>query len=335
MGLNIFELASKLAVLLVGRNPEWGELSIPTDGATVPSTIKGRPLNGNAGKGLGNAPKCLIHIACREDLARFGTRVRVTAVDDTATYTVTVNSLDHAYACSGGEDEEAILDGVEAIIDDGVAITTGDLTFGGVAGAYTITRASGDWGADGATAGTQVLVTGTNSPGTYTIASVDSASVVTLEGEDVVSAATETPTTVKLRAQVTAAVETRDDVATLVIKTKHGKDQYPDEDDVLKAAELADETTTHTITLAATGTGDMEYDKDASTCDVIAFLLPGGSGGDKPEGEWARGEGATWEGVTKDGVTQRLSTAGYERVDASVANADGIVRIRFGPAVDE
>ena len=121
-----FELLKELGVLNVGRNP------VVTEQSPLESGASSEAPSGDVGVDMTNSVICYYGLELRRD-ARFQvTGVTVTAVDVTATYTVTVNGTASNYAAGAGDDETAILNGLALqIIADGEPVTPSVTTEGG------------------------------------------------------------------------------------------------------------------------------------------------------------------------------------------------------------
>lgn len=338
--MNAFTTANLLGILFAGRNPEWKSITLGTDGATVPVTKKASPYEASSGVHLENTLLTRLIVRLREDLSRYGARVTVTVVDDTSTYSATINGIQFDYVAVVSDTAVEILEGIKAAINAGKSITTGLLTFAD-ANPDTIIRASGSWITDGVTSGSQIVVDGTD---VYTVDVVDSAVQVTLVGSDEVTAGAVTPTSVVIREQVTATTEARTGalVDTLVIRTRIGVDQadtigaisgVPTSAQEAKIQDLATETTTFTVAVSATVTGELAYNHDATTCDVDVFASPRGL--QAPDG-WTRLPSETILNIDYTGADVMIPTSGQDRGDVAIRNANGIVAgVWLAPAVQE
>ena len=205
-------------------------------------------------------------------------------------------------------------------INTGVALTTGDLTL--AATGNTITRASGNWTADGVGVGTQIEVGTPLNVGSWTVLTVDSATQVTVIPEQAVTNETATPTYVLASEQVQAIAG-----SDLVIKTYLGVEQ--DETSGAVIAAVANSSTTHTTAVTASDS-DISFTQDATTADIVLYARPRGS--NAPDG-WNAPNDCAFT-LTKN-FDERFDFAGTGRIDVSVENADGIVRVFAGPAVRE
>lgn len=261
---DIIETLQELGVVSQGRNPLWqrqteftGSPEAVDDGVSINTPSR--------------AVLAICSIALRENPARYRSRVTVDTLDDTAavTYTVSIGNdtdeMDFVFVNTGGETAEDVLDGLSAVINTtGLVLTTGDLTFAD-SDPDTITRASGDFNADGVIPGTQLVIVGGTNPGTFTVATVDSATQVTLvDSDDVTAAGPETVTSVTAFPPVTATVEDRDgDNAgdTLVLERR-------DVDSQLDA-----ETVTHSTNVSAGGSGVLSAEEDAETLSARMWWL--------------------------------------------------------------
>jgi hypothetical protein len=101
--MGIFELANRLDVLLVGRNPQWR----PQD------DVSGAPDGITDGQDLADdAPVTYIKIDLRETLRWRTGRVTVDLVQDATNYEVEVRSSTAVYGSSGSADEPEIVNGI-------------------------------------------------------------------------------------------------------------------------------------------------------------------------------------------------------------------------------
>lgn len=109
-----FELLKELGVLNVGRNP------VVTEQDPLESGGSDDPPSGDVGVAMSDAVICYWGVEIERN-ARFQiTGATVTAVDDTATYTVTINGTASNYAAVGGDGVAEILAGLSAqIVLDG------------------------------------------------------------------------------------------------------------------------------------------------------------------------------------------------------------------------
>lgn len=121
-----FELLKELGVLNVGRNP------VVTEQPPLESGGSDASPSGDVGVDMTDSVICYWGVELERD-ARFQiTGATVTAVDVTATYTVTINGTPSNYAAGAGDDETAILNGLALqIIADGEPVTPSVTTEGG------------------------------------------------------------------------------------------------------------------------------------------------------------------------------------------------------------
>jgi len=345
----LFETANLLGQLIIARRPEWVAVELLDDGAlAAPVSLKGAPTSANSGHLLDNSPKTRVVVDLREDEARYGFRVRVTTVDVAATYTVTIDGLAHDYAAGAGDDEEAILTGLSDVINDGVSL--GSLTLTMVdANPDTVTRSAGDFtAAPVVSEGSQIILAnaaGLNDGAIFTAhaSTAPTATIFTCIPSDAVVAEAGVAYTVTTRRQVTATVESRTfrgaTVFTLVISVRHALDQsdvwgaLSTREKYVKLPELAGQTTVPTIAVAADGTGALEYDKDATTCDLFMHVTARGK---NPPSGWRCPNELRFTALDFRGFDERISTAGCTRADIEIASADGIVaRAYLGYAIQE
>lgn len=335
--MGIFEDSLEASLLSIARNPGWSNPAFPqTDGVADPTLPPETAINGTA---LRNSPKCLVWFAPRELMAFHGSRVRVTTVDDTATYTVTLgdtNTLAHVYVASASDLAADILGGLADEINLGVDLGA----LGGATIAYadanpdTITRSSGDWTADGVDVGDRITFTHTaanaNDNITYTVASL-TATVLTLVADDAVTAVgASTVTACVVQKPLTAAVETRSGIATLVINKRRVN------------PEVDDPASTYTTAVNATGTGVLEFDEDATGGTVTLFLTAGGTGQLPEADQWVFARNGEFQSVDYRGVVERVDTAGFGRIYPQVssitsptANATVKYTLKIAPAIME
>lgn len=307
--MGIYENSLEAALRSVARNPEWADPSFPDND---PSLL---PELASHGAKLNNAPKCVIWFAPRELVHGHGARVRVTTVDDTATYTVTLGGtfdLDHDYAALGGDLEADIVDGLASAINTGTDLGTlggATLTYA-TAGPDTITRGAGDWEADGLQAGDRVTATGTasNDGITYTVATVTT-TVLTLVSDDAVVPEASTVTAFVVQRPVVASRETRNGVETLVITMQRVH------------TEVDNPTNTFTTAVSATGTGALEFDEDALGGDITVLLVAAGSGGLRPNAaQWIFARNGLFASIDYLGLVERADTAGFGRIYPRLTN---------------
>lgn len=221
----------------------------------------------------------------------------------------------------GNVTASAIYTALAALINTGVALTTGDLTF--AATGNTITRASGNWTTDGVGVGSQIIVAGVAiNEGTWTVLTVDSATQITVIPQQAVVDETDTPISVLAREQVQALAG-----ADLAIQTLLGEDQS--QDGVLIWA-LANDATVHTTVVSASDSG-ISFTQDATTASFKIHALARGT--NAPSG-WRVPNDCGFDSITKN-FDERFDFAGTSRIDVSVSGADGIVRAFVGPAVRE
>lgn len=336
----IFEDSLEASMLSIGRNPGWTSPAFPkTDGVADPTLLPETAINGIA---LRNSPKCLVWFAPRELVHAHGARVRVTAVDDTDTYTVTLggtNPLDHDYAATGGDEEAEIIDGLVSAINDGVDLTTlgGDTLEYTNANPDTLTRAGGgSWVTDGLQPGDRVTATHTatnaNDGITFTVAEVTSATVLTLVEADIVTAlAGSTVTNFVVQRPVTASRETRSGVETLVITYKR-----------LENSEVDDPTNTFTVAVSAAGAGALEFDEDATGGAIQMFLVAGGAGLLPASTQWIAARNGEFTGIDYRGLVERVDCAGFSRIyprataiTSPTTGATATYTLKLGPSILE
>lgn len=222
----------------------------------------------------------------------------------------------------GSVTASAIYTALAALINTGVPLTTGDLTF--AATGNTITRASGNWTTDGVGVGSQIIVAGVAlNDGTWTVLTVDSATQITVIPQQTVVNETDTPTSVLAREQVKATAG--DDLS---IQTLLGEDQS--EDGVLIFV-LANNTSTHTTVVTASTSG-ISFTQDATTANIKIWAPARGT--NAPSG-WRVPNDLEFETLGRICFDERFDFAGTSRIDVSISDTDGIVRAFVGPAVRE
>ena len=327
--MSIFEDSLEASLLSIGRNSNWLVPSFPSGD---PSRL---PELANHGTPLNNAPKCLFWFAPRELMHAHGARVRVTTVLDTDTYTVTLggtNPLDHDYVATGGDLEADIIDGLALAINDGVdlGVLTLDYT---VAGPDTITRSAGSWITDGVQVGDRITPVGSAlNDFTYTVATVTSATILTLVATDTVAADTADPTTgTIIQRPVTAVRETRSGVETLVITH------------ALVNAEVDDPANTFTVVVSTLSTGALEFDEDALTGEITLFLVSKGVGANKPApSQWCFARNGAFTAIDYLGLVERVDCASFDRiyprltgVTSPTTGATITYTLRVAPAIME
>ena len=322
--MGIFEDSLEGSMLSIGRNPEWQNPAFPeTASLPDPSLLPETAING---KDLRNSPKCLVWFAPRELIHAHGSRVRVTTVDDTDTYTVTlggVNDLDHDYAASGGDLATGIIDGLATAINDGVDLVTlgGDtLAFvdNSPLGDTIVRTGAGSFVTDGIAPGDTVTLTGTaNNDVTYTVAAVVALTLTLVTTDAVFVEAGQSVTAFVVQRPVVASNELRDtvvlgvttQVATLVIT--HAKVH----------TEFDDPANTFTTAVSTTLAGVLEFDEDASGGDITLYLTAGGTGAAKPAAtQWILARNGAFASITYVGLTERVDTAGFGRIYPQLTN---------------
>lgn len=98
----MFGTATRLAVLLAGRNPKWSEQD----------SFGGAPSVDDAGIFLENAPLCWIDVQLRENLKYRRGRITVTTVADSETYNVEVRQSTASYNSDGDATEVEVVEGI-------------------------------------------------------------------------------------------------------------------------------------------------------------------------------------------------------------------------------
>lgn len=152
--MGLFETANRQAVQFACGTPLW----------YAQEAYSGAPATVGAGVEMGGAPAYLIGIDLRPgDVAARHARITVGVVDDTADYTISLNTNGVTYSATGGDDAQAILEGLLALIEaDGTldALVAGVVAE--VGGVWTLTltgRAEADYAIDDlSTTGTGTLI---------------------------------------------------------------------------------------------------------------------------------------------------------------------------------
>lgn len=342
-----FDLMNDLGVMAIARVPEWKRLGAIGSGHSH-NAYTGVPATQTSGITLatneGFAIRTLFLVSPRERAHAHRSRVRVTTVDDTATYTATLGesgaqTLDHDYAATGGDAEPEILAGLRDSINTGVdlgALGGANLTFAD-ANPDTITRSAGDWTTDGVNVGDRVTPTGTASNDvTYTVAGVTT-TVLTLVANDAVVA--EGPVA------VTAFVVQRPVQATVEDRDGDGTDDTLVVERIDVDEEIDDPTNDFTTTVSATGSGALEFDEDATSFDLQVWLLPAGQGSVKQDVEqlWTIPPSSEFTGIDYKGRSERVDTAGFSRQYQQISNitnpsgdsGDATIQNFVGPAILE
>ena len=114
----MFELANILAILAVGRKPQWVQ-------QTPAAKYTGAPALDSAGLTLQDTPTTIVDLLLRREAHRRTLHVTMTTLDAGATYTVTINGTAITFATPSNED--ALIVGLQAAI-------TADATVGQAAG---------------------------------------------------------------------------------------------------------------------------------------------------------------------------------------------------------
>lgn len=125
---SLFELVNILAMLIAARRLQW----------TLQTNYTGLPADGNAGVPLNDAPRAVVHVVLRENIARPASLVTVTVADAASSYTITVNG-NTTSAVTG----EATIAGVaDALVTELEAVTlitdVADIIRGAADGEITI-----------------------------------------------------------------------------------------------------------------------------------------------------------------------------------------------------
>jgi hypothetical protein len=108
------ELLRQLASRTAGRKPSWS-LQTTVD----PDNLPGPPQDTNVGIDVSKAIVTYLRIVQRLDPARRYAEVKIEEVDDTTTYTVTVNGTDNDYVPDPGDGEDEIYAGMADAINTG------------------------------------------------------------------------------------------------------------------------------------------------------------------------------------------------------------------------
>lgn len=109
-----YKTIKELSVLSQGRNPDFYDAEKVLSGS-----LPGPPSSASDGAGLKDAVLALIVIARRLDPSKRQADITVDTVDDTATYTVTIDGTAHDYAASAGDGELEIITGLKDAINAG------------------------------------------------------------------------------------------------------------------------------------------------------------------------------------------------------------------------
>lgn len=152
--MGLFETANRLAVQFACGTPLW----------YAQESYTGAPATVGAGVEMSGSPAYLIGIDLRPgNVAARHAYVTVGVVDDTADYTISLGGTPVTYSASGGDDEQAILEGLLALIEANGTLDA--LVAGAVAeveSVWTLTltgRAEADYTIDDlSTTGTGTLV---------------------------------------------------------------------------------------------------------------------------------------------------------------------------------
>lgn len=105
-------LAIDLAILAAGRVPRFTDQAEVNVGA-----LPGRPALAAAGIDISDAIVALVGLRMRKDVSTHQVIAWVSALDPTATYTITLGGTPFNYIASLGNTEEVILEALRALID--------------------------------------------------------------------------------------------------------------------------------------------------------------------------------------------------------------------------
>lgn len=106
------QLVLVLNELASARNPQFtAQAAVDVGGEP------GAPSLESAGVDVEDAISAILSLKLREDASTFRVVVTVITVDDSATYTVTLNGTAFNYAASGGDTAIEILNGLQAVVD--------------------------------------------------------------------------------------------------------------------------------------------------------------------------------------------------------------------------
>lgn len=122
-----FARANLLAILRVGRDPQWTLATSPH------TTLLGAPSSTNDGVSLGNSPTTYLRVRVRNNPACRRALVTVGTLDTGATYTLTINGTAITASTTPTSADDLLVDAKAAIL--------ADATVGGGAGANQVVTA--------------------------------------------------------------------------------------------------------------------------------------------------------------------------------------------------
>jgi hypothetical protein len=106
------EAIKDLATLSQGRVPVWTSQTVVDPGA-----LNGPPTSTLSGLDMGDAVIAYCAVSLRSAVTVQTARVTIDAVDDTATYTITLDGVNADYAAMGGDLEAEIAAGLKAAVE--------------------------------------------------------------------------------------------------------------------------------------------------------------------------------------------------------------------------
>ncbi len=144
-----FAIANELAILQVGRNPQWVQFATPH------TTLLGAPDSANSGVYLQDSPTTMLLVRLRADPSKRTALVTVDTFDATDTYTLTINGAAIVASTTPTDVDDLLVDAKAAIL--------ADATVGGGAGANQVVTArcldADGTATDGTAAGGNAAVT--------------------------------------------------------------------------------------------------------------------------------------------------------------------------------
>jgi hypothetical protein len=120
-------LAVELAIIAAAREPNF--VAQPTIDA---SSLPGPPSLATDGIEVTDAINAVVLIKLRDDVQGHAVEIQVATVDDTATYTVTLDGTPFVYAAMASDTQDEILEGLRVLIDADSRFSAGAISGTGV-----------------------------------------------------------------------------------------------------------------------------------------------------------------------------------------------------------
>ncbi len=146
MAVDQFSLATRLAVLLAGRDPQWVQQAVAGSDAPPATSTSGVPLN--------DSPSTMVYAALREDVAHRTALLSIPTLTIGDTFTVTIDGTAVVYDSTGAVDLDEVIVAIAAALNANptvaALVTASDVDANGVegTGASIIVRIEGDTATD-------------------------------------------------------------------------------------------------------------------------------------------------------------------------------------------